>query len=310
VAPAAPRLIAIVGPTASGKSALALSLAELVPAEIVSCDSVQVYRGFDVGSAKATAEERARVPHHLLDLAPPDGDFSAADYARIARGAIGEISRRGRLPLLVGGTGLYFRALFRGLFEGPPRDDALRARLTALAERHGVARLHRLLRRRDPAAAARIASRDLVRIVRALEVVYWTGRPISEHHRDPPQPLLGYHSLFLGLDPGREGLRQAIAARTRRMLAAGLLAEVQRLVERHGPSLRPLRAVGYRQAVDVLAGRLPAADLEPEIVKETLRFAKRQRTWFRKEPGIQWLEDPRQGLQAARDWLGAAPTSL
>jgi tRNA dimethylallyltransferase len=310
VAPAAPRLIAIVGPTASGKSALALALAELVPAEIVSCDSVQVYRGFDVGSAKATAEERARVPHHLLDLAPPDGDFSAAEYARLARGAIGEISRRGRLPLVVGGTGLYFRALFRGLFEGPPRDDALRARLTALADRHGVARLHRLLRRRDPAAAARIASRDLVRIVRALEVVYRTGRPISEHQRDPPQPLLGYHALFLGLDPGREGLRQSIVARTRGMLAAGLLAEVQWLVEKHGPSLRPLRAVGYRQAADVLAGRLSAAQLEPEIVKETLRFAKRQRTWFRKEPGIQWLEAPREGLRAARDWLGVSPTSL
>ena len=310
MAPATPRLIAIVGPTASGKSALALALAALTPAEIVSCDSVQVYRGLDVGSAKATPSERARVPHHLLDLAPPDGDFSAAEYARLARHAIDEVSGRGRLPLVVGGTGLYFRALFRGLFEGPPRDDALRARLTALAERHGDARLHRLLARSDPAAAARIAPRDRVRIVRALEVRTKTGRPISEHHRAVPQPLLGYRALFLGLDPGRERLRQAISARTRRMLEGGLLEEVRGLIERHGPSLRPLRAVGYRQAADVLGGRLTADQLEPEIVKETLRFAKRQRTWFRKEPGIQWLDDPRQALQAARDWLGVSPTSL
>jgi tRNA dimethylallyltransferase len=310
VAPAPPRLIAIVGPTASGKSALALALAERTPAEIVSCDSEQVDRGLDVGSAKATPAERARVPHHLLDLVPPDGDFSAAEYARLARSAIDAVTARGRLPLVVGGTGLYFRALFRGLFEGPPRDEALRARLQALAERHGDARLHRLLRRSDPAAASRIAPRDRVRIVRALEVRLRTGRPISEHHRTSGRPLEGYGALFLGLDPGRERLREAVAARTRRMLEAGLIEEVRGLLGRHGPSLRPLRAVGYRQAADVLAGRLPADRLEAEIVKETLRFAKRQRTWFRKEPGIRWLEDAPSALRIAGDWLGASPTSL
>jgi tRNA dimethylallyltransferase len=310
VAPAAPRLIAIVGPTASGKTALALELAAEFPAEIVSCDSVQVYRGFDVGSAKPTPAERARVPHHLLDLAPPDGDFSAAEYARLARRATFEITGRGRLPLVVGGTGLYFRALFRGLFEGPPRDEALRARLTRLAERRGRARLHRLLRRRDPAAADRIAPRDLVRIVRALEVHFATGRPISEHHKAPARPLEGYRALFVGLDPGRERLREAVQARTRRMLASGLLDETRALVERHGPGLRPLRSVGYRQAVDVLAGRLSPALIEPEIVKQTLRFAKRQRTWFRKEPGIRWFDDERDALRAARDWYGPSPTSL
>jgi len=310
VASAAPRLIAIVGPTASGKSALALRLAEERAAEIVSCDSLQVYRGFDVGSSKATPEERARVPHHLLDVVASDGDFSAAEYARQARQAIAEIAGRGRLPLVVGGTGLYFRALFRGLFEGPPRDAALRARLEALADRHGDARLHRLLRHLDPAAAARIAARDLVRIVRALEVYSATGRRISEHHREPPQPLAGYDMLLLGLDPGRAQLRLAVEERTRQMLERGLLPEVEGLVASHGPALRPLRAIGYREAADVLAGRLPREGLEAEITKQTLRFAKRQGTWFRKEPGIRWFASAEEALREARRWLGSTPTSL
>jgi tRNA dimethylallyltransferase len=310
VASPAPRLIAIVGATASGKSALALRLAAETPAEIVSCDSLQVYRGFDVGSAKATPEERARVPHHLLDVVPPDGDFSAAEYARLAREAIHEISGRGRLPLVVGGTGLYFRALFRGLWNGPARDEALRARLEAWAERFGDARLFRLLRRCDPRSAARIAPRDRVRVVRALEVRAKTGRPLSEHHQLPAEPLRGYSTLLIGLLPDRAHLRTAVALRTRQMLERGLLAEVRGLLESHGASLRPLRAIGYRQAALVLAGRLPAEQLEPEIVRQTLRFAKRQGTWFRMEPGITWVDGLEEGLREAREWLGQSPTSL
>lgn len=311
MAAAAPRLIAIVGPTASGKSELALRLARETPAEVVSCDSLQVYRGFDVGSSKATTEERACVPHHLLDLLAPDaGSFSAAEYARQARVAIAEIAGRRRLPLVAGGTGLYFRALFRGLFEGPSRDERLRARLESLAERFGDSRLHRLLRRLDPEAAGRIEPRDRLRVVRALEVYRTTGRAISELHRAPREPLLGYHTLFLGLDPGREQLRHAVEARTRRMLERGLLDEVRGLVERHGPGLRPLRAIGYLQAAAVIAGRLVPEALEGEIVRQTLRFAKRQMTWFRKEPGIAWFSAADEALMEARRWLGDAPTSL
>ena len=306
----APRLIAIVGPTASGKSALGLRLAQQFPAEVVSCDSLQVYRGFDVGSSKATPDERALVPHHLLDVAAPDGGFSAAEYARLARRALAEISSRGRLPLVVGGTGLYFRALFRGLFPGPARDERLRARLESLAQRFGDARLHRLLRRKDPEAAARIAPRDRVRIVRALEVYGTTGRPISEHHRAPLQPLTGYLALLLGLDPGREGLRPAVEERTRRMLEGGLVEEVRGLIGRYGPGARALRAIGYRQAVAFVAGRLGPHALEAEITKATLRFAKRQRTWFRKEPGILWFKSAEEALDEARAWLERAPTSL
>lgn len=310
MAAAAPRLIAIVGPTASGKSALGLHLAQQFPAEIVSCDSLQVYRGFDVGSAKATRDERALVPHHLLDVAAPDGGFSAAEYARLARRALAEISSRGRLPLVVGGTGLYFRALFRGLFPGPARDERLRARLESLAQRFGDARLHRLLRRKDPEAAARIAARDRVRIVRALEVYGTTGRPISEHHRAPLQPLTGYQALLIGLDPGRGGLRHAVEERTRRMLERGLVEEVRGLIGRYGPGLRPLRAIGYRQAAALVAGRLAPHALEAEITRATLQFAKRQRTWFRKEPGILWFDKADEALKDARAWLERAPTSL
>ncbi|HET8646338.1 MAG TPA: tRNA (adenosine(37)-N6)-dimethylallyltransferase MiaA, partial [Vicinamibacteria bacterium] len=182
------RVIAVVGPTASGKSALALRLAEASGGEIVACDSVQVYRGLDVGSAKPTAEERRRVRHHLVDVVDPDQHFSAADYARLARGALAEIAARGSVPIVAGGTGLYLRALLGGLFEGPSRDAALRLRLEALAQRFGDARLHRLLARVDPAAAARTSPRDRVRVVRALEVYWASGRPLSDHQRQPLQP--------------------------------------------------------------------------------------------------------------------------
>jgi tRNA dimethylallyltransferase len=310
VATAAPALIAIVGPSASGKSALALRLAAEVPAEIVSCDSLQVYRGFDIGSAKATAAERARVPHHMLDVVEPDGEFSAADYSRQARRALREIAGRGRLALVVGGTGLYFRALFRGIFEGPSRDPALRARLERLALRFGDARLHRLLRRADPEAAARITPRDRVRIIRALEVLRATGRPLSDHHRQPPSPLTGFRVLRLGLRPGRERLRAAIEARTQQMLDRGLVEEARALAQAYSPRLRPLRAIGYRQALAVAEGRMGAAEARRQIVRETLRFAKRQMTWFRKEPGIVWHAEAAESLEEARAWLGGSPPSL
>jgi len=300
----APPLIAVVGPTAAGKSALALRLARRHGGEIVSCDSLQVYRGLDIGSAKATREERASVPHHLLDVVEPDAAFSAADYARLARAAIADIRRRGRLPIVAGGTGLYLRALLDGLFEGPSRDEALRARLERIAER-GSARLHRLLGRVDPEAAARTRPRDRVRLVRALEVFFLTGRPISAQQRRGGVGLAG-PLLLIGLSPGRTALREAVRARTRQMLERGLLVEVRGLVARYGEPLpRPLAAIGYRQAVAVLRGELDEREAEPAIVTATMRFAKRQMTWFRHQPPrvANWFEALESAETFAAGWL-------
>jgi tRNA dimethylallyltransferase len=299
----ASRLIAVVGPTAAGKSELALSVAAARNGEIVSCDSLQVYRGFDLGSAKPTPEERRAVPHHLLDVVDPDQGFSAAEYARRAREAARTIAARGGLPLVVGGTGLYLRAFLSGLFEGPSRDEPLRRRLEALAERGGNARLHRLLERVDPEAAARIPAQDRVRVIRALEVFRDTGRPLSAHHRDGAVPLAGFDVLVIGLDPGPEELRRRVEARTQRMIAGGLLDEVRGLLAAFGPDLRPLRAIGYREAMAVLDGRLAPAELARGIVTATMRYAKRQRTWFRHQAQAQWFRDPETALAAALAWL-------
>ncbi len=302
-----PPLIAIVGPTASGKSALALRLAEERQGEIVSCDSLQVYCGLDIGSAKATAEERQRVPHHLLDVVAPDQPFSAAEYARLARAAVAGIRDRGRLPVVAGGTGLYLRALLEGLFSGPARAEPLRRRLETLAERFGDARLHRLLARRDPEAGRRISPRDRVRIVRALEVLCLTGRSISAQQKEGAEPLRGFSRLVIGLRPERESLRRAVEARTREMLARGLIDEVSGLLARgYVRELRPLQAIGYRQALAVLAGAMKTAEAERSIVTETMRFAKRQMTWLRhQQPDVQWFRESEEAHAAAIAWLSA-----
>jgi tRNA dimethylallyltransferase len=305
VAPPAAPLVAVVGPTASGKSALALRLARARSGEIVSCDSLQVYRGLDIGSAKPTPEERAEVRHHLVDVADPGEAFSAAAYARLARAALGEIAARGRLAIVAGGTGLYLRALLQGLFEGPSRDEGLRRRLEALAERFGDARVHRLLARVDPEAAGRIRPRDRVRVVRALEVYRVTGRPISDQQRGGAEPLQGFRRLVVGLDPDRGALRERVEARTREMLARGLVEEVRGLLGRgYGAELRPLRAIGYRQAVAVVRGEMTVAEAEGAIVTETMRFAKRQRTWFRhQQPDAEWFSQADEAFAAVLRWL-------
>ena len=301
-------LVAIVGPTASGKSALALRLARARRGEIVSCDSLQVYRGLDIGSAKAPPEERAEVKHHLLDVADPGEVFSAAEYARLARAALDAVRSRGRLPIVAGGTGLYLRALLVGLFEGPPRDEALRRRLEALCDRFGDPRLHRLLGRVDPVAAARINPRDRVRVVRALEVFRATGRPLSEQQRQGAEPLRGYATLVVGLDPGRAALRVAIEARTRQMLAQGLIDEVRGLLEGGLPPLaRPLQAIGYRQALAVLRGELTLDEAERAIVTATLRFAKRQMTWFRHQAEVRWFARADEAEEVVSAWLDGPP---
>jgi tRNA dimethylallyltransferase len=302
----APRLIAIVGPTAAGKSALALRLAEAHGGEIVSCDSLQVYRGLDVGSAKPSAEERRRVPHHLIDVVDPDRPFSAAEYARLARARLAEVAERGRLALVVGGTGLYLRALLQGLFAGPSRDEALRRRLAGLAERFGDARLHRLLAAVDPAAAGRIPRRDRLRVVRALEVYRATRRPLTEHHRSGEHAALsGFAVHVLGLAPPREALRRRVERRTDEMLAGGLLDEVRGLLARYPSPPRPLEAIGYRQALAVVRGEQTLAEARRDMVAATMRYAKRQLTWFRHQSQASWFATEESARAAAEDWLAA-----
>jgi tRNA dimethylallyltransferase len=313
VAAADAPLIAVVGPTASGKSALALRLALRHRGEIVSCDSLSVYRGFDIGSAKPTAEERERVRHHLVDVVDPGDGFSAADYARRARRALREITDRGRLPIVAGGTGLYLKALLQGLFAGPSRDPALRARLEAIATRFGDTRLHRLLLRVDPAAASRIPANDRVRVVRALEVFARTGKPLSELHGRGAEALRGYTVLVVGLRPGRAALRAAVERRTDRMIASGLVDEVRALLGRGYPAeLRPLQAIGYRQAVRVVRGEATLEEARRDIVQATLRFAKRQMTWFRHQADVSWCPDAAEAETLVDSWLGRpdAPVPL
>jgi tRNA dimethylallyltransferase len=297
------RLVAIVGPTASGKSALALSLAREVPAEIVSCDSLQVYRGLDIGSAKPTPADRRVVPHHLIDVVDPDQEFSAADYARQGRAALREISARGALPIVVGGTGLYLRALRRGLFAGPSRDPRLRQRLETVAARRGDASLHRLLARVDPEAAARIEVRDRVRVIRALEVWRASGRPLTAHHRAGTEPLEGYRWLVVGLAPPRDALRTSVEARTRAMFEAGLVDEVRGLLARYPAAPRPLRAIGYRHAAAVVRGEWTVDQAQRGMVKDTMRYAKRQSTWFRHQEDVRWCAAAEEARRATLDWL-------
>jgi tRNA dimethylallyltransferase len=301
--PASP-LIAVVGPTGAGKSALGQRIARSHDGEIVSCDSLQVYRGLDIGSAKVTERERSEVPHHLLDVVEPDQGFSAAEYARLARAAVRDIASRGRLPLVVGGTGLYLKALVEGLFEGPSRQSELRSRLVALASRYGDRRLHRLLTHLDAPTAARVDAQDRVRVVRALEVFFASGRPISEQQQGQASPLVGFRVLTLGLCPERASLRQAIERRTEAMMRAGLVEEAQGLLARGlRPDLAPLKAIGYRQAVRVALGQMSREAARHEIVTDTMRYAKRQMTWFRHQATVVWYGTLDEAAAAAEAWL-------
>ena len=285
------RFVAILGPTASGKSALGLALAERVGGEIVACDSQQVYIGMDIGTAKPTADERRRVPHHALDLVHPDEPFHAARWAAIARAAIADVSGRGRLPIVVGGTGLYYRALVTGLFEAPPPDPAIRARHRAQSAADGVESLHARLAAIDPEAAAAIRVRDLVRISRALEVFEQTGVPITTLRRRAAPPADLAPTVLL-LDPPLATLRARIGARVEQMIAAGFLDEVRALrAAGYGPALKPLQALGYKQLGAVLDGAASLADAAAETVQATFAYARRQRTWFRKQEAARRFED-------------------
>lgn len=281
---AAIRLVVLCGPTASGKSDAALALAARAGGEIVSCDSMAVYRGFDIGTAKPTIEERARVPHHLIDVADPDEAFTAARFAALADVAIEGCAARGVPVVVAGGTGLYLRALLHGLFEAPPPDPALRARLKAEAAAEGWPALHARLAVVDPAAAARIHPTDPVRIERALEIYEQTGIPLSAHHAAQARAPR-YEARVHLLDPPPAVLDVRIAARVDRMLASGLVDETRRLAARWGRAARPLGGLGYKECLQFLDGQLDEAGLREAIRVATRHFGRRQRTWFQKEPG-------------------------
>ncbi len=282
-------LIVVAGPTASGKTALAISLAEGFGGEVLSCDSVAIYQGLDVGSAKPSSAERARVPHHGLDMLRPDQPATAGDYARLGRTVLGEIRLRGRLPIVAGGTGLYLRALLLGLAPAPPRDEALRERLRALAVRRGSDALHRLLRRVDPAAAMTIHPHDTPKLVRSLEVAILARRPQTEQWTAGREALRGFRILRIGLDPPRAALYARIHERAAAMFSLGLLEETARVRASYGAGVRSLGSLGYLQAGAVLDGRQGMAEAVTEAQAGHRHYAKRQLTWFRREPEMHWL---------------------
>ena len=284
-----PLLVVILGPTGSGKTALSLALAEHFHGEIVNCDSVAVYRDFVIGTAKPTPEERQRVPHHLLDVVDPTHYTTAGEYARMARGVLHEIAGRGNLPMVVGGTGLYLRALIDGLFAGPERSEELRERLRSRATEKGPEHIHRILRRLDPEAAARIHANDLPKVIRAVEVCMSARRPLTEQWRSGRDPLRSFQILRLGLDPPRPKLYERINQRVLDMFAAGLVEETKTLLQKYGPSARPLASIGYRETVQLLKGEITKDAAIAAVQQAHRNYAKRQMTWFRREREVHWL---------------------
>jgi tRNA dimethylallyltransferase len=286
---AEPLLVVILGPTGSGKSALALALAQQFSGEIVSCDSVAVYRGLDIGTAKPSPEQRAAVPHHLLDVVDPDESFTAGEYSRCAREVIADIATRTNLPIVVGGTGLYLRALLEGLFPGPQRSEELRERLRLRAIERGSAYLHRLLVRLDASAAAKIHAHDTPKLIRAIEVCLASRDRMSELWQQRGRdPLRGFRVLRLGLNPPREALYQRINARARAMFDDGLVEETKSLIANLG-AVAPLQSLGYYQAAQFLRGELSLEQAITAAQQGHRNYAKRQMTWFRREPEVTWL---------------------
>jgi tRNA dimethylallyltransferase len=282
-------LVAVVGPTGSGKSELALDIAQRFHGEIINADSLQVYRHFDIGTAKLQPAERRGIPHHLIDIVEPDQVFTAGEFARQAREAISGISSRGRLPILAGGTGFYLRALLDGLFEGPERDQTLRDRL-ALREKRRPGSLHRLLRRFDAASAGRIHANDVPKVTRALEVCLLTRRPVSELFRQGRDALQGYRTLKLGLLPDRDELYRRLDVRCARMFEGGLIEEARHILALgFADTCKPFESHGYRQSLQFIRGELGLRDAVFYAQRNTRHYAKRQITWFRRERDLEWL---------------------
>lgn len=300
-------LVVVLGPTASGKTALSLALAENFDGEIVNCDSVAMYQEFDIGAAKPSAAERARAPHHLFDSVSPTEDMTAGEYARQARRLAGEVAQRGHLPIVVGGTGLYLRALLVGLFAGPQRSEELRERLRERAARRGSEYLHRILERLDSAAAEKIHANDVPKVIRAVEVCLesrkiGSRKKMTELWKEGRDPLRGFRIVRLGLDPDRAALYERINQRAVRMFETGLVEETQRLLEKYGTAARPLASLGYKQAVQVLRKELSREQAMQAAQQAHRNYAKRQMTWFRREPDVTWLkgfgDDPRMQEEA------------
>ena len=279
----------ILGPTASGKTALSLALAAPFHGEIVNCDSVAIYREFSIGTAKPTPEERARAPHHLFDVLEPTAYTTAGEYARHARTVVREIAARRALPIVVGGTGLYLRALVEGLFPGPERSEDLRTRLRSIAERKSPAYLHRILERLDRTAASSIHPNDVPKAIRAIEVSLHARRPMTEQWALGRDPLRGFRILRMGLDPARPQLYQRINRRVREMFDRGLIDETRDLLSKYGESGRPLTAIGYKQVVGLLQGELEREAAISTVEQAHRNYAKRQMTWFRREPDVHWF---------------------
>jgi len=303
-------LVVVVGPTASGKSALGARLAERFGGEVVACDSTQLYRGFDIGTAKPTPSERHGIPHHLMDVLSPQEEATAGRYRQLALSVLAGLRQRKRLPVFTVGTGLYLRALLEGLADVPQRSGELRGRLRAIAEEHPPGHLHRILKRLDPEAAAKIAPADEQKLIRAVEVCVLTRRPVSEVLRAGRTPLKAWRAVKIGLMPPRQKLHERIHARTDAMLGQGWMREVQALLESGmSQNSKPFDFIGYRQLRAVLRGEITFEQAREAIQQATRRYAKRQLTWFRKEPGVRWFsgfgDDP--GVQAgAIEWLQAA----
>jgi tRNA dimethylallyltransferase len=297
-------LIAIVGPTASGKSALAVWLAEHLGGEVVACDSTQLYRGFDIGTAKPSAEERRGVAHHLIDVLDPREEATAGSYRERAEIVLRDLRAREKLPIFTVGTGLYLRALLEGLADVPLRSEELRERLRASAAEHAPGRLHRILRRMDPAAAEKIAPADEQKLIRAVEVCLLAKKPLSEVHRSGRKPLEGWRAVRIGLSPPREALYQRIHARTEQMLATGWMEEVRSLMASGLPeNAKPFHFIGYRELREVLQGSLTLEQARAAIQQATRRYAKRQLTWFRRDLEVHWLSGFGQDVAIKRQAL-------
>jgi tRNA dimethylallyltransferase len=282
-----PPLVVVLGPTGSGKTDLSLVVAEHFRGEIVNCDSVAMYRDFEIGTAKPTIAERSRVPHHLIDHVDPTTYITAGEYARQARKVLAEIKTRGSMPIVVGGTGLYLQALLEGLFPGPERSEELRDRLRQRARNKNY--LHRLLHRLDPAAAAKIHSNDTAKLIRAIEVCLVSRKEMSEMWKEGRDPLQGFHILRLGLNPDRAALYDRINQRAKKMFDSGLLDETKSMLEKYGDAACPLSSLGYKQAMQFLRGEVDR-DTAIDAARQAHRnYAKRQITWFRREPQVVWL---------------------